>query len=110
MYNKHNKGTYDWQKHVFFFTIDTNTTLFEIGTAMSTSVFAIDDIQFQLCEITNQEDQDAVGHVDVHTVFVHDWSSIHAEWSFIDPETDILEYFWAIGNTNFHKSDLTRVY
>ncbi|XP_060580924.1 uncharacterized protein LOC132737608 [Ruditapes philippinarum] len=97
MYNKHNKGTYDWQKHVFFFTIDTNTTLFEIGTAMSTSVFAIDDIQFQLCEITNQEDQDAVGHVDVHTVFVHDWSSIHAEWSFIDPETDILEYFWAIG-------------
>jgi hypothetical protein len=102
MYNRHNKGTYDWQKHIFFFTIDTNTTRFEIGTAMSTSVFAIDDIQFQLCEITNQEEQDAVGHVDVHTVFVHDWSSIHAQWSFVDPETVIIEYLWAIGNINFY--------
>jgi hypothetical protein len=71
----------------------------EFGTVKSHAAFAIDGIEFQLCEVSANETDEADGHVNIHTVFVHDWSSIHAEWSFIDPETDILEYMWAIGNT-----------
>ena len=102
MYNKPNTDTYTWQKHVFFFNIQTNTTIVEIGTVSSNLAFAIDDIKLQFCEIETEDTGKAEGHVNIHTVFVHDWSSIHADWSFVDPETDILEYIWAIGNTKMH--------
>ncbi|XP_060577218.1 uncharacterized protein LOC132734491 [Ruditapes philippinarum] len=97
MYSKPNTDTYAWQKHIFYFHLDTNTSIVEFGTVKSHAAFAIDGIEFQLCEVSANETDEADGHVNIHTVFVHDWSSIHAEWSFIDPETDILEYMWAIG-------------
>jgi hypothetical protein len=28
---------------------------------------------------------------------LHDWSSVHASWNFIDPESPIIDYTWAIG-------------
>ncbi|XP_053398434.1 uncharacterized protein LOC128556766 [Mercenaria mercenaria] len=96
MYIKPNTNTYAWQKHIFFFHLDTNTSTVEFGTVKNHVAFALDGIQFQLCEVSTNETE-ADGHVNVHTVFVHDWSSIHADWSFTDPETDILEYMWAIG-------------
>jgi hypothetical protein len=98
MYSKPNTDTYLWQKHVYFFHLDTNTSTVEFGTVQTNAAFAIDGIEFRLCEVSTNETDEADGHVNFHTVFVHDWSSIHAEWSFIDPETDILEYMWAIGN------------
>jgi hypothetical protein len=30
-------------------------------------------------------------------VTIHDWSSVHASWNFIDPESPIIDYTWAIG-------------
>jgi hypothetical protein len=30
-------------------------------------------------------------------VTIHDWSSVHASWNFIDPENPIIDYTWAIG-------------
>jgi hypothetical protein len=98
MYSKPNTDTYLWQKHVYLFHLDTNTSTVEFGTVQTNAAFAIDGIEFRLCEVSTNETDGAEGHVNIHTVFVHDWSSIHAEWSFIDPETDILENMWAIGN------------
>ncbi|XP_053398947.1 uncharacterized protein LOC128556937 [Mercenaria mercenaria] len=95
LYSKPNTNTYAWQKHVFFFHLTTTTTEVELGTVNIRTAFAIDGIRFQLCEVTTYDE--TAGHVNFHTVFVHDWSSVHADWSFIDPETDILEYMWAIG-------------
>ncbi|XP_053400998.1 uncharacterized protein LOC128557563 isoform X2 [Mercenaria mercenaria] len=97
MYSKPFTETYAWQRHVFFFHSDSNITKVEFGTVKSLVAFALDGIQFQLCEVSSTEAHEANGHVNVHTVFVHDWSSIHADWAFTDPETDILEYMWAIG-------------
>ena len=37
------------------------------------------------------------GSVDVHTQFIHNWSSLQAKWHFIDPESPIIDYNWAIG-------------
>ncbi|XP_053400999.1 uncharacterized protein LOC128557566 [Mercenaria mercenaria] len=95
LYSKPNTNTYAWQNHVFFFHLTTNTTEVKLGTVTSHTAFAIDDIRFQLCEVTTYDE--TAGHINFHTVFVHDWSSVHADWSFIDPETNILEYMWAIG-------------
>ncbi len=39
--------------------------------------------------------------VDVGTQFVHDWSSIHASWHFIDQESPIVNYQWAIGEEHW---------
>lgn len=97
MYNKPKTNTYTWQKHVFFFYLDTNITVVEFGTVTSQVAYAIDGIHFQLCTVSDNETSEEDGHVNAHTVFVHDWSSIHADWSFVDTETDIIEYLWAIG-------------
>ena len=112
MYNKPNTDTYAWQKHIYFFHLDTNMSTIEIGTIKTHAAFAIDGIEFQLCEVSTNETDEADGHVNTHTVFVHDWSSIHADWTFIDPETDINEYIWAIGKVDniTHCLDITKMF
>ncbi|XP_033095404.1 uncharacterized protein LOC117099986 [Anneissia japonica] len=39
----------------------------------------------------------ADGAIHFQTQFIHDWSSIHAIWHFVDPESPIVDYTWAIG-------------
>ncbi|CAG2212774.1 NUDT9 [Mytilus edulis] len=46
-----------------------------------------------------QLDSDSSGHVNGHIDYIHQWSSIHGSWSFIDPESPIVDYKWAIGYT-----------
>ncbi|XP_053401094.1 uncharacterized protein LOC123523194 isoform X2 [Mercenaria mercenaria] len=97
LYEKPNSDSYAWQKHTFFFDLNETGDIFlSIGTLGDKSAFVVDDVNFELCDNTAVS-SDVRGHVNAHTVFVHDWSSVHADWTFNDPETDIVEYLWAIG-------------
>ena len=35
--------------------------------------------------------------IHVHTVLIHDWTSVHGAWDFVDTESPIIDYTWAIG-------------
>jgi hypothetical protein len=51
MYSKPKTEKYSWQKHIYYFHLDTNTSIVEFGTVKSHAAFAIDGIEFQLCEV-----------------------------------------------------------
>ncbi|XP_053399140.1 uncharacterized protein LOC123523172 [Mercenaria mercenaria] len=97
LYVRSNTGSYEWQKHTFFFLLQANDTNLSIGTVKRSTAFAVDNVVFQLYKHSVTEPAESFSHINAHTVFVHDWSSIYAEWIFIDEETEIVEYLWAIG-------------
>ncbi len=56
-------------------------------------------IYIQVCEIQyDTTNQTADTHVAVQIQFVLNWASIEAKWHFIDAESPIIDYRWAIGN------------
>ena len=89
--------TIAWHKHTFYFHSNKDTALLQIGTVGGTNGLAIDDVSVQKITNTSEKPASEEGHIQVHSVFVHDWSSIHASWSFLDPESSVKEYLWAIG-------------
>jgi hypothetical protein len=100
IYRKPSVQTYSWQKHIYFFHVfDESMLTVEVGTLSPGSAFAVNDIQFQHCSVVPITEDGSLSNVDVEIVFVHDWSSIHAEWNFTDPETEIVNYAWAIGTS-----------
>ena len=87
-----------WQQHQYFFHLEKPEEItIMIGTARKSAHFAIDHVQLQ-ARVAGVDPQGAgSAHVAAHTVFTNDWSSIHAEWNFVDEESVIVEYLWAIG-------------
>ena len=101
LYEKHSSNSNIWQKHLFFFDVKDTNVLLSIGTLRENSAFALDDVKLEFCGDTSSAASSEKGHVNTHTVLVHDWSSVHSDWTFNDPESDITEYIWAIGNLIF---------
>ncbi|KAL3873929.1 hypothetical protein ACJMK2_037006, partial [Sinanodonta woodiana] len=90
---------FSWHKHTFYFTGHHEESFLEIGNYAGSAGFALDDLHMQAVALAKDGDLGPQGHVTAHTVFLHDWSSIHAEWDFYDPDSPIIDYIWAIGNT-----------
>lgn len=84
-----------WHRHTFYFTATTNAAVLTIGSMdLKTGLF-FDNVQ--VLEVQLDSNSTSSGHVIGHIEYIHQWSSIHGSWSFIDAESPIVEYLWAIG-------------
>lgn len=88
----------DWHHHTFYFWSYRPEGIVKLGSMTGNTGILFDDLKVQETELHN--DSSASGnskHVYAHVVSMHQWSSVHASWSFIDPESPIVDYMWAIG-------------
>ena len=93
-------NAFSWHKHTFYFQGARNTSTLTIGTVGTATGLAIDSVSIQKVIVSSNQEALPEGHVQGHTYFLHDWSSVHATWNFIDPQSSIKEYLWAIGRYN----------
>ncbi|XP_076085163.1 uncharacterized protein LOC143055975 isoform X1 [Mytilus galloprovincialis] len=99
VYQKQDKHGSDievsWHPHTFFFTAKNINVNISFGSMDDTTGVLLDNIQISKAEVfvvkTNSYP------VLSHSIWLHEWSSIHASWQFIDEESPIVEYLWAIG-------------
>ncbi|WAR04893.1 hypothetical protein MAR_020262 [Mya arenaria] len=86
-----------WQEHHYLLNLPVGKTTVTFGAENKAS-FGIDDISIRYYSgkayLENSTD---VKHLQALTIHAHDWSSIYSDWHFEDPESGIVEYFWAIG-------------
>lgn len=86
-----------WQKHFFRLKLSKGNTYIQFSTLSSAS-FGLDLVSIKRIQYQDYlEERTHKGHLHAFSVFTHDWSSIHASWTFEDPESDIAEYLWGIG-------------
>ncbi|XP_033637440.1 uncharacterized protein LOC117298344 isoform X1 [Asterias rubens] len=86
-----------WHEQRFYFTASEALSRLRISSVGRSNGILLDNIQVTL--ITT-EPSTGQGSVDVHTQFIHNWSSLQATWHFIDPESPIIDYNWAIGTSS----------
>ncbi|XP_078321865.1 uncharacterized protein LOC111103999 isoform X3 [Crassostrea virginica] len=86
-----------WHRHTFYFTVTDAKSDFEIGSMDEKTGLFIDEISIRHVERIHNNSYTT--HVPVHVVYVHQWGSIHASWSFFEDVSPIKEYSWAIGYT-----------
>lgn len=95
----HGSGTdrevISWHNHTFYFQAMDSEVNFSLSTIDDKTGIFIDDIRIQKIGVNNKTSQS--GHAIAHVVFLHQWASIHGTWKFIDPESPIVDYSWAIG-------------
>ncbi|CAG2242538.1 unnamed protein product [Mytilus edulis] len=72
----------------------------------ATTGILIDNIQ--VFKVVILEDKTLSGRVLSNAVWLHEWSSIHASWQFIDQESPIVEYAWAIGRLQEGSTEIQR--
>ncbi|XP_063408922.1 uncharacterized protein LOC134692402 [Mytilus trossulus] len=84
-----------WHSHTFFFTAKNTKVNISFGSMDDTTGILLDDIQISKAEVFDVE----INSYPVlsHAIWLHEWSSIHASWQFVDEESPIVEYLWAIG-------------
>ncbi|WAR05722.1 hypothetical protein MAR_021091 [Mya arenaria] len=86
-----------WQEHHYLLNLPVGKTTVTFGAENKAS-FGIDDISIRYYSgKTYLENSTDVKHLQALTIHAHDWSSIYSDWHFEDPESGIIEYFWAIG-------------
>ena len=103
--DKHGSSTkgVDWHHHTFYFRSNINKASISLGSMTGNTGILFDDIKVQQAILHDHDDSEAQGkHVHAHVVALHQWSSIHASWSFVDPESPIVDYMWAIGRVYLH--------
>ena len=94
-----NSQEVDWHHHTFYFRSNINKESIAFGSMTGNTGILFDDIKVQQAILHDHDDNEAQGkHIHAHVVALHQWSSIHASWSFVDPESPIIDYMWAIGN------------
>jgi hypothetical protein len=104
VYTKHDKhgsnsDEVDWHHHTFYFRSNIYKASISFGSMTGNTGILFDDIKVQEAILHNHDENKAQGkHIHAHVVALHQWSSIHASWSFVDPESPIVDYMWAIGN------------
>ncbi|KAL3841827.1 hypothetical protein ACJMK2_019926 [Sinanodonta woodiana] len=86
-----------WQYYVYYFTAKSNTVMLQFGSYDEMTGFALDQVQVQQNYLTELDAISTANAVKVQTVFIHDWASVHAYWSFVDLESPIVDYSWAVG-------------
>ena len=84
-----------WHRHTFYFTVTDAKSDFEIGSMDEKTGIFIDEISIR--HVERIHNNSSTTHVLVHVVYVHQWGSIHASWSFFEDVSPIKEYSWAIG-------------
>ena len=84
-----------WHKHTFYFTVTDVKSVFEIGSMDAKTGIFIDEISIR--HVERIHNNTATTHIPVHVVYVHQWGSIHASWSFFEDISPFQEYRWAIG-------------
>ncbi|KAI8487523.1 hypothetical protein Bbelb_347570 [Branchiostoma belcheri] len=93
-----------WHTHVFYFTAVKAVTKVVFGSVGPLSGIALDDVKVQemrpgsrLPPANPNPTNQLTSPVHLETSFAHDWTSVHAAWDFVDPESPIVGYSWAIG-------------
>ncbi|XP_078578622.1 uncharacterized protein LOC144863374 [Branchiostoma floridae x Branchiostoma japonicum] len=93
-----------WHRHVFYFTAVHTVSNITIGSTGVWNGIALDNVQVERMQLGPQlpsADPNPTAPqpspVRLHTRFVHSWTSVHAAWDFVDPESPIIDYRWAIG-------------
>jgi hypothetical protein len=94
-----------WHHHIYYFIADDSDAMFSIGSMDIDTLIAVDDVIVQSTTTEMDTGSQNGSHVTVHTVFVRDWSSVHAAWSFTDSESPIVDYMWAIGKIIYEHID-----
>lgn len=97
LYNKPKVDILLWQSHKFLVNLEKGDHIFKMGTVVGSSVFRVDNITLEQVLYSDETLDSRKFHVKAHAVFLHDWSSIHADWHYIDEESEVVEYIWAIG-------------
>ncbi|XP_076075248.1 uncharacterized protein LOC143046131 isoform X2 [Mytilus galloprovincialis] len=97
IFTKENQSEIVWHLHTFYFTPNTNSSDLIISNLNRNIGFLVDNVKVQAVEV--HPNSACETPVQVHTVGLHRWSSIHASWNFVDFGSPITEYLWAIGNT-----------
>ncbi|XP_038071216.1 uncharacterized protein LOC119740085 [Patiria miniata] len=85
-----------WHQHRFYFTASDAASTLKMSSVGHSNGILLDNIQVRLVTTGPSTGN---GSVEVHTQFIHSWSSIQAKWHFVDPESPIVDYSWAIGTT-----------
>ena len=87
-----------WHHHTYYFRSHWQEVLLKLGSMTGNTGILFDDLKVQETVMHDKND-DIINskHVHAHVVSLHQWSSIHASWSFMDPESPIVDYMWAIG-------------
>ncbi|XP_076113983.1 uncharacterized protein LOC143082268 [Mytilus galloprovincialis] len=105
VYTKHDKHgssskELNWHHHTFYFRAFTFEATISIGSMTGHTGILFDDLKVQKTFFHHHSDENENGkHIHAHVVALHQWSSIHASWNFVDPESPIIDYMWAIGYT-----------
>ncbi|XP_019617771.1 PREDICTED: uncharacterized protein LOC109465072 [Branchiostoma belcheri] len=93
-----------WHQHVFYFTAVHIVSNITVGSVGVWNGIALDNVQVQIMQLGPQHSSAdpnfparETSPVRLHTRFVHGWTSVHAAWHFVDPESPIIDYSWAIG-------------
>lgn len=90
----------DWHQHTFYFRSYRPEVIISLGSMTGNTGILFDDLKVQETVMHDyDEDNSKSKNVHAHVVSLHQWSSIHASWSFMDPESPIVDYMWAIGKS-----------
>lgn len=98
--NKHSTAASDlvWHHHTFYVRSKRPEMILKLGSMTGNTGILFDDVKVQETVLHDNSDVSRTGkHVHAHIISLHQWSSIHASWSFVDPESPIVDYMWAIG-------------
>lgn len=87
-----------WHNHTFYFNItESGSHALRVGSMRQYSGIYLDDVRVQFIN-TSQISVSSNETVHGHTTFLHEWTSVHAGWSFFNPgPSPITHYMWAIG-------------
>ncbi|KAJ8299760.1 hypothetical protein KUTeg_023820 [Tegillarca granosa] len=84
-----------WHNHTFYFKAKRTSFNVTFGNKNFNTGIFIDDIKIEKVEL--ESNRNNTGHVNAYTVFTNHWASVHGSWTFIDTESPIIDYSWAIG-------------
>ncbi|VDH98686.1 Hypothetical predicted protein, partial [Mytilus galloprovincialis] len=90
---------FTWHSYTFLFTAKSKNVDITFGSMDGTTGILLDHIQISKAEVFDIEKHSYP--VLSHAIWLHEWSSIHALWQFVDKESPIVEYLWAIGKFMF---------
>ncbi|XP_078701246.1 uncharacterized protein LOC144927586 [Branchiostoma floridae x Branchiostoma belcheri] len=100
----HRPGRHDaqsenrWQKATMFFTATSGSSAISIATPGRTRGVLIDNVDVRLCNVMEVgEGMSSNNSVHVELEIIHGFNSVFASWGFVDMESPIVDYMWAIG-------------
>ncbi|XP_035661568.1 uncharacterized protein LOC118405866 [Branchiostoma floridae] len=87
-----------WQKATVFFTATSASSSISIATPGRTRGVLIDNVDVRLCNVMEvEEGMSSNNSVHVELQIIHGLNSVLASWGFVDMESPIVDYMWAIG-------------